>query len=162
MATTPGGVRRTTVLLRWVNPKVSRLKVVEDKTSFQHLSAASDSAGGNNVVVYWDEPEQRDTSRVTFRVALERYAEEIHYTPTSTADPVALVKYREQFSPIPTLDPPSRGSTLAPALTASAEEGVPPDGEEVASDTPWNPSCPRCEEMEEMCGICLSRANASS
>lgn len=162
MATTAGGVRRTTVMLRWVNPKVSRLKVVEVKTSFQHLSAASDSAGESNVVVYWDEPEQRDTSRVTFRVALQRYAEEIHYTPTSTADPVALVKYREQFSPIPTLDPPSRGSTLAPALTASAEEGVPPDGEEVTSDTPWNPSCPRCEEMEEMCGICLSRANGSS
>lgn len=165
-----GGVRRTTVTLRWVNPKVSvtQRKSVEVKTSFQHSSASSSAVGETNAVVYWDEPEQRDTSRVTFRVVLERDAEEIDYTPlSSSSDPSALDEYRMRFTPIPTLDPLDGSAPPQLELTpiaAPAEEGVPPDvsAEEGSSDNAWDPQCPRCEEMEAMCGICLSRANASS
>lgn len=163
-----GGARRTTVVLRWANPKLMQRKSVEVKTSFQHSSASSGAAGETNAVIYWDEPEQRDTSRVTFRVVLERDAEEIDYTPlSSSSDPSTLEKYRERFTPIPTLEPLDGSALSQLQLTptsAPAEEGVPPDvsAEEVRSEHAWNPDCPRCEEMESMCGICLSRANASS
>lgn len=138
-----GGVRRTTVNLRWVNPKVSvtQRKSVEIKTSFQHSSASPAVAGEANAVVYWDEPEQRDTSRVTFRVVLERDAVEIDYTPLSySSDPSALEEYRKRFTPIPTLVPldGSAPPQLDPTPTAvPAEEGVPPDvsAEEGRSDT---------------------------
>lgn len=124
ITTKAGSVRRTTVVLRWVNPKIGKRKWVEVKTSFQQSSARSAAADDTNVVIYWDEPEQRDTSRVTFRAMLEPNAEEIYYS--SSSDPSVSEKYRKRFSPIPVLD-------LGGESPSSAEEGVPPDSEEVGS-----------------------------
>ena len=107
------GVARATVMLRWVNPWMNSAKGkwVEVVTQF-------DCSPGP--VVHWDEPEQRDSSKVTFRIELQEGATQMRYNPDSPSfDP----NLKGRFSPLPPLpSPPGEAQPQA----APVEEGVPP------------------------------------
>ena len=107
------GVARATVMLRWVNPWMNSAKGkwVEVVTQF-------DCSPGP--VVHWDEPEQRDSSKVTFRIELQEGATQMRYNPDSPSfDP----NLKGRFSPLPPLPPPPGE---AQPQAAPVEEGVPP------------------------------------
>ena len=105
------GVARATVMLRWVNPWMNSAKGkwVEVMTQF-------DCSPGP--VVHWDEPEQRDSSKVTFRIELEEGATQLRYNPDSPSFDRSL---NGRFSPLPPLPSPPGEAQAAPV-----EEGVPP------------------------------------
>ena len=109
------GVARATVMLRWVNPWMNSAKGkwVEVVTKF-------DCSPGP--VVHWDEPEQRDSSKVTFRIELEEGATQMRYNPDSPSFDPSL---NGRFSPLPPLPSPPGEAQAAPV-----EEGVPPGGAE--------------------------------
>ena len=169
-----GGVWRATIMLRWVNPKIGMMgKWVEVVTSFRGRDSGSKQAGrdgGKDLVpvVYWDEPEQRDTSRVSFRIALEPLADvadaggggggQIQYMPSNLSAEQQTQKAKSRFSSIPPLPPPPTSSLTPPPGDAATEEGVPPEQEQQQ----WDPDCPRCVEMEAMCGICLNARSRQS
>ena len=151
-----GGVQvlQAVIKLRWVNPKIGfKGKWVEVVTAFDD-TLSSARAG---IVVRWDKPEQRDISRVTFRITMEEGAQPLRYMPFDASFDQSLVG---KFSPLPPL-PPAPPSSRPVSPTQLIEEGVPPEATDEAAGADesmsFDPSCVMCAEMESTCGICIQK-----